>query len=160
MGAPLAETRQQMKMNTYITRGAPNDYEKLHSFFKGSPTSYYNFLYSNLYEPGDFRRIQNKTNQYGLTPLFLATMNGNLKVRMITIIEKMVKFLIEQNANPYLRSTVDKNHEETILETACRWNYIEIIKYYLDNFEWDYNTLDNSRKLTNSIEARDRKSVV
>ena len=66
----------------------------------------------------------------------------------------MVKFLIEQKANPYITSTPQEGEEETVLETACRWNYLAIIKYYLSTFAWDTQVLKKSLKLCSSEGAK------
>jgi len=66
----------------------------------------------------------------------------------------MIKFLLEEKANPYITSTVDDKTEETILETACRWNYLRIIKLYLAKFQWDARTLKKALKLCSTKEAK------
>lgn len=66
----------------------------------------------------------------------------------------MVKFLLEEKANPYITSTVDDKVEETVLETACRWNYIRIIRLYLARFQWDARTLKRALKQCSSKEAK------
>jgi hypothetical protein len=66
----------------------------------------------------------------------------------------MIKFLLEEKANPYITSTVDDRTEETILETACRWNYLRIIRLYLAKFNWDKRTLKKALKLCTTKEAK------
>lgn len=66
----------------------------------------------------------------------------------------MVKFLLECKANPYITSKVDENEEESVLETACRWNYIDIIKLYLLRFAWNKEILKKCLKLCVSENAR------
>lgn len=80
-GSVLDETRQNMKLHKYLTRGARKDIDKVREYFKASPSVYVGVTKTrNLYEPGDYRRIHNRKTVNGLTPLFLATMNGNLEV--------------------------------------------------------------------------------
>eukprot|EP00826_Nyctotherus_ovalis_P043597 TRINITY_DN4609_c0_g1_i1.p2 TRINITY_DN4609_c0_g1~~TRINITY_DN4609_c0_g1_i1.p2 ORF type:complete len:101 (+),score=18.93 TRINITY_DN4609_c0_g1_i1:692-994(+) len=66
----------------------------------------------------------------------------------------MVQFLLEEQANPYIASAVDSQLEETVLETACRWNYIKIINLYLAKFMWSEKVLKSALKLCNSNEAK------
>lgn len=66
----------------------------------------------------------------------------------------MIEFLLEEKANPYITSLVSENEEETILETACRWNYTKIIRLYLSNFKWNTKTLKKALKLCTSNEAK------
>lgn len=66
----------------------------------------------------------------------------------------MVRFLLEEQANPYIPSAVDSEVQETVLETACRWNYVKIIKLYLAKFMWSEQVLKSALKLCNSNEAK------
>jgi ankyrin repeat protein len=66
----------------------------------------------------------------------------------------MVKFLLENKANPYITSTPEEGKEETVLETACRWNYPNIIKLYLQKFSWSKEILKKCLKLCRSENAR------
>jgi len=66
----------------------------------------------------------------------------------------MIKFLLEQKANPYITSTPEEGEEENVLETACRWNYLNIIRFYLQRFSWNKETLKKCLKLCRSENAR------
>ena len=58
--------------------------------------------------------------------------------------------LLEEKANPYLISKVDKNEERSNLEEACINNYIPIIELYIEQFDWNEATISKSLKLCKS----------
>lgn len=73
----------------------------------------------------------NKWNEHGQTPLYVATKNGHLKI---------IKFFIEEGANPHMKSYIKINsteiEEESILDAAVRWRFTAIVNYLLTNFDW------------------------
>jgi ankyrin repeat protein len=65
----------------------------------------------------------------------VACKNGNLNV---------VKLLITQGCNPFIRSATDhKSHDteslESNLQVAARWGHIEIVRYLLENGRESFN---------------------
>ena len=55
---------------------------------------------------------------HGRTALYLACVDCNLRV---------VKFLIERNADPRIGCVVDEKSVETPLGCAVRWGYVELV---------------------------------
>lgn len=54
---------------------------------------------------------------------------------------QVIKLLLENDTDPYITSIVSKNEEQSNLEAACRWNYPEIIMFYLQKVNWNIATL-------------------
>ncbi len=83
--SPFLQVKQELKLFRYIARGAESDVQKLRKFLRNAP-GMYSFQICNkrfrrhLYDPTDPRSILNRKNSNGLTPLFIATMNGNINV--------------------------------------------------------------------------------
>lgn len=57
-------------------------------------------------------------DNHGRTALYLACVDCNLRV---------VKFLIERNADPRIGCVVDEKSVETPLGCAVRWGYVELV---------------------------------
>ena len=53
----------------------------------------------------------------------------------------IIQILLEYKANPYITSFVTQYEEETVLEAACRWSHVAIIRFYLTKTEWNIETL-------------------
>jgi ankyrin repeat protein len=68
------------------------------------------------------RHMINIKNAQNQRPLYVACKHGHLDI---------VKFLLENGADPYLKSNVDKNEQETLLEVSARWSHISILEYLL-----------------------------
>jgi len=47
-----------------------------------------------------------------------------------------VKLLLDNEADPHLKSKVSQIEEESILQTAARWNNIKIFEYLLASVKW------------------------
>lgn len=69
----------------------------------------------------------NKPNRMNQTPIYLACRNGNLEI---------VKYLLEQQANPHILSNVDDEEKESTLQVACRWNHRQVVEYIIDAVQW------------------------
>jgi hypothetical protein len=83
----------------------------------------------------------NDKNYENLTPLYIASINGN---------EKMVKLLIDHGANYLL---LDVNNE-SILDISVRWNYYKLTKFLLINCKWPINYIKNAYHLIQNKEIR------
>ena len=66
----------------------------------------------------DSDHILNRKNNLGLSPLYIASRNGNLDV---------VKYLIEQNCD-----IKQKCHGESAMAVAARWNHGPVVEYFLN----------------------------
>lgn len=60
----------------------------------------------NMWSRNDPQHLINLKNEYGQTPLYVACKHGNLHI---------VKVLIEEGANPFIKSKIDNTLEENIL---------------------------------------------
>ena len=45
--------------------------------------------------------------------------------------------LVASGANVFIKSNIDKENEETNLQCAARWKYYEIVKYLVENIDWN-----------------------
>ena len=61
---------------------------------------------------------------------------------------QIIEFLLENKANPYIKSLIAPKEEETILETACRWNYPAIVNLLLQKVKWPLDVLENASKIS------------
>ena len=68
----------------------------------------------------------NKKDRHSQTPIHVAGKDGNLEI---------MKFLLEQGADPYLKSGVT-GEEETVLSITARWSHVALVKYLLEHFDW------------------------
>jgi ankyrin repeat protein len=89
--------------------------------------------------------LVNKPNRMNQTPLYLACRNGNLSV---------VKFLIEQQADPHILSNVDEEEKESTLQVAVRWNHRHLVVYLLGNFSW------SEREIRDAIRVSDMQPEI
>ncbi|KAK8815069.1 hypothetical protein WA556_007104 [Blastocystis sp. ATCC 50177/Nand II] len=86
-----------------------------------------NLIYDDpnrFYQDWDPRKLINCVDNHGRTALYLACVDCNLRV---------VKFLIERNADPRIGCVVDEKSVETPLGCAVRWGYVELVKVLLEN---------------------------
>lgn len=60
----------------------------------------------------DPQHLINIKNEYGQTPLYVACKHGNLNI---------VKTLIGEGCNPYIKSIVEKTSKENNLQVSARW---------------------------------------
>lgn len=71
--------------------------------------------------------ILNRKNRSGMSPLSLAVRDG---------LEPIVQHLIEAGCSITL-----KTHQESVLETACRWNHRVVVEYLLKH-QWSKQELN------------------
>ena len=83
----------------------------------------------------------NDKNYENLTPLYIASINGN---------EKMVKLLIDHGANYLL---LDVNNE-SILDISVRWNYYKLTNFLLLHCKWPINYIKNAYRLIQNNDIR------
>ena len=83
----------------------------------------------------------NDKNYENLTPLYIASINGN---------EKMVKLLIDHGANYLL---LDVNNE-SILDISVRWNYYKLTNFLLLHCKWPINYIKNAYRLIQNKDIR------
>jgi hypothetical protein len=83
----------------------------------------------------------NDKNYENLTPLYIASINGN---------EKMVKLLIDHGANYLL---LDVNNE-SILDISVRWNYYKLTNFLLLYCKWPINYIKNAYRLIQNKDIR------
>ncbi len=83
----------------------------------------------------------NDKNYENLTPLYIASINGN---------EKMVKLLIDHGANYLL---LDVNNE-SILDISVRWNYYKLTNFLLLHCKWPINYIKNAYRLVQNKDIR------
>ncbi len=74
---------------------------------------------------------------------------------------QVIKVLIRYNVDLKLRSTVGPAQEETVLETACRWGYTNIVKLFLEKTNWSLDELQKAYKASknNTIKAELEKVI-
>jgi ankyrin repeat protein len=90
-----------------IARGGDSDLENIKDYLSKDPNKF-------LIQSDDDESLINKTNIKGLTPLYVACQNGN---------EKVVRFLLENGANPFKKVTFNNNVDSS-LEVAVRFYFI------------------------------------
>lgn len=115
----------------YIRLGNINDLRRTEEIISNDPRI---FIRSKV----DDEFLVNKCNLLGHTPLYEASRQGNLEA---------MELLLKYGANPHLLSRIDLNEYESVLEVACRWNHIKIVKTLLNCSVWTVKEINNSLKV-------------
>ena len=117
------------QLHELIARGAPEDIRKIDALLtKGKE--------ANLFDPSDDNNVVNRPNRFGKTPLYIASQNGNMA---------LIKYLVLKQAKPEKRSKISSKEEESNLAVAARWKHEGVVKYYLENFEWEKDDLQQAK---------------
>ncbi|CAD8055940.1 unnamed protein product [Paramecium primaurelia] len=86
----------------------------------------------HLYCPTDPKHILNSFNKFGQNSLYISCKNGNLAV---------IKFLLDQQANPSIKSKVYDNFYESPLEVSIRWNHFQCVQLLLEKSNYSNKEL-------------------
>lgn len=126
----LKDIRREQSFLKCVHRGHPEDLDQIKIELNDDP-------YRLLRDSSHPLALMNKRNQDGLTPLYIACRNGNYEV---------VKYLLDQNADFLINSTVETETESN-LEVAVRWGHLKIVLELL-KYKWPKSTISKARKLT------------
>lgn len=116
----LDDVRQQDRFFDMIQRGGEKDIPLIQKELDTDPKRYF-------YDRTNPNHLINKPNRMNQTPLYLACRNGNIGV---------VQFLIDQQADPHILSSVDDEELENVLQVAVRWNHKQVVQYLLETVKW------------------------
>ena len=94
--------RKKESIYNLITSGKNSDLEYIQQIFLKDPSS-------NMYQKTNPEHIINKLLWNGQTPLYVASKHGNVDC---------VKLLIKEGANPFIKSKVGQNEEESVLSVV------------------------------------------
>lgn len=86
----LEDKRRAMKFFELAANGSGRDIEQMKCELKADPRKY-------MFDRSDPSHLINKRNVASQTPLYIACMHGNIE---------MVKFLIQEEANPHVLSKI------------------------------------------------------
>ena len=116
-------------------------------------------------EPDDPAYLTNCKNSRGHTPLYIAAKHGNLEVIKL-LFKWKVNYLIPSKVfepsfikkNSFFAqiSLVDKK-TELPLEAAARWGHEEVVKYLLDNCNFDAGYV---KKCLQTTDSKNIKSII
>ncbi|CAG9317199.1 unnamed protein product [Blepharisma stoltei] len=107
----LNDLRREQRWFNCLGRGTPEDIEHLKEEIINDP-------YRHLRISNHPLSLLNKRNRNGMTPLYLASINGNYEV---------VKLLLDSGADHLITSSVD-NEEVTCIEAAARLRHAKIVE--------------------------------
>lgn len=95
--------------------------------------------------PVGFSRDESDKEYFFNTPLkngknlfYIACQEGKFDV---------VKYMLEKNLNPFVKSKINDKDSETPLEVACRWNYISIVELLLEKVNFTLRDIDGCLKV-------------
>ncbi|CDW90849.1 UNKNOWN [Stylonychia lemnae] len=112
--------RKIRRFHEAASRGSAKDEKKMMTELKTD-------LKKHMWTRSDPQHLINIKNVFGQTPLYVACENGNLNI---------VKMLVANGANVFIKSNIDKENEENNLQCAARWKYFDIVKYLIENMDW------------------------
>jgi len=92
---------------------------------------------SSLFGTESEKHIINRANLRGQTPLYVATLNGNLNI---------IKLLLEMGANALLLSDTGSKKEESLLDVCVRWNHYSTLEFLLSSVNWPSKYISDSSK--------------
>jgi len=120
--------------------GSPNHKQAMRKLILDDPRRY-------ILSSEDPDHLINTKDTNGHTPLYIAAKNGNLEV---------VKLLIESNANPLITSQISSRsrQSDTALETAVKWNHLNIAQYLLEKDLYPKTLVRKCLKLTTNKSMR------
>ncbi|CAD8079342.1 unnamed protein product [Paramecium sonneborni] len=99
----------------------------------------------HLYCPTDPKHILNSFNKFGQNSLYISCKNGNLDV---------IKFLLDQQANPFIKSKVYDNFYESPLEVSIRWNHFNCVQLLLEKSNYSNKELKAAAQQTNNPQIK------
>ncbi|CAD8163602.1 unnamed protein product [Paramecium pentaurelia] len=118
----------------YSEQGSQKDIQNMIKLLKMYPKKH-------LYCPTDPKHILNSFNKFGQNSLYISCKNGNLEV---------IKFLLDQQANPFIKSKVYENFYESPLEVSIRWNHYHCVQLLLEKSNYSNKELKAAiRQTTN-----------
>jgi hypothetical protein len=86
----LSQQKNEKLFTFYLTRGSPQDIQKVRFFILNDPKKH-------MYDPGSQQLVCNRMDVNGKTPLYVACREGNLE---------LVRTLVECEADPFVNSVV------------------------------------------------------
>ena len=72
-----------------------------------------------------------------MTLLHIAVLHNNVYA---------TNYLLSLGVIPFIKSINDGKEDETVLDTACRWRYVQIVKILLNNVKWSAAHLSQAKK--------------
>ncbi|CAD8175082.1 unnamed protein product [Paramecium octaurelia] len=109
----------------YCEQGSQSDIQNMIKLLKVYPKKH-------LYCPTDPKHILNSFNKFGQNSLYISCKNGNIEV---------IKFLLDQQANPFIKSKVYENFYESPLEVSIRWNHYNCVQLLLEKSNYSNKEL-------------------
>lgn len=120
---------KQVKLFEYCASGLESNLNKIIKLVKDDPKR-------NLFDESQKNKFFiNQKNYDGMTPLFIACLNGHLKV---------VEILIANSAD-HLIKCGEKNEEQSVLDVSIRWGHIKLVNYFIA-LEWPIAYLKSGLK--------------
>eukprot|EP00347_Sterkiella_histriomuscorum_P006312 403353242 len=135
--------RKVRRFFDYASRGSLRDEQRMLKELK-------NDIKKHLRNRDDPDHLINIKNPFGKTPLYVACECGNLNI---------VKMLVENAVNAQLKSQVDKENQETVLQCAARWKHFEIVQYLVENVQWTKQDLKDVIQIDN-LQLRIKKYLI
>lgn len=133
----IDDHRATDKLFFLIQRSAKEDLVEIERLIENDPRR---FARSST-DPESF---VNKPNLHGIRPLYEACKHGYAHTAQL---------LLDHGANPHLISSLDEKDHESALQVSCRWSYIQVTEYLLNNTSW-------TRKEIKEAMARTRNSAI
>ncbi|CAD8154760.1 unnamed protein product [Paramecium octaurelia] len=122
----------------YSEQGSQNDIQKMIKLLQFYPKKH-------LYCPTDPKHILNSFNKFGQNSLYISCKNGNLAV---------IKFLLDQQANPFIKSKVYENFYESPLEVSIRWNHFDCVQLLLEKSNYSNKELKAAIQQTSNPQIK------
>ncbi|CAK76421.1 unnamed protein product (macronuclear) [Paramecium tetraurelia] len=122
----------------YSEQGSQNDIQKMIKLLQIYPKKH-------LYCPTDPKHILNSFNKFGQNSLYISCKNGNIAV---------IKFLLDQQANPFIKSKVYENFYESPLEVSIRWNHFDCVQLLLEKSNYSNKELKAAIQQTSNPQIK------
>ena len=120
---------RQTELFEICESGLDSNLNKIIKFLKEDPKR-------NFFDEAQKNKfLVNQKNYDGLTPLYIACLNGHLKVAEI---------LMKYGADHLLKCG-EKKEEQSVLDVSIRWGHIKLVEYLL-NLEWPMPYLKSGLK--------------
>jgi hypothetical protein len=129
---------KQTKLFEYCAGGLDSNFPKIIKLIKDDPTR-------NFFDDSQKNKFfVNQKNYDGVTPLYIACLNGHLKVVEILLI----------NGADHLIKCGEKSEEQSVLDVSIRWGHVRLVDY-LTTLKWPIAYLKsglNEASTRNNIE--------
>eukprot|EP01017_Pseudomicrothorax_dubius_P033000 TRINITY_DN4375_c0_g2_i10.p1 TRINITY_DN4375_c0_g2~~TRINITY_DN4375_c0_g2_i10.p1 ORF type:complete len:343 (+),score=28.92 TRINITY_DN4375_c0_g2_i10:134-1162(+) len=123
----------------WATSGSKESLQKMEKLYNEHPSRI-------LREASDPDNLLNKKCSRGTNALYLAAQNGNINV---------IKFLIENGANPHIESKVIGGSLEAPLTAACRWGHLPIVQYLVQKCNFKHSEIRSALNMAENPRIRD-----